>query len=95
MTVRGGALGLDDLVRHQPEGGATIATMSGFQPPRLAAFISHSHVDRKFAGQAKAVLRRAGIDAFVAHDDLRSSEEWQRRIRQELRRCSPVPDRER
>ena len=61
--------------------------MSGFEPPRLAAFISHSHVDRKFAGQAKAVLGRAGIDAFVAHDDLRTSEEWQRRILEELRRC--------
>ncbi len=55
--------------------------------PALAVFISHSHVDRKFAGQAKAVFGRAGIDAFVAHDDLRTSEEWQSRIRDELRRC--------
>lgn len=55
--------------------------------PTVAAFISHSHVDRTFARQAKAVLGRAGIDAFVAHDDLRTSEEWQRRIRDELRRC--------
>lgn len=56
-------------------------------PQTVAAFISHSHVDRTFARQAKEVLGRAGIDAFVAHDDLRTSEEWQRRIRDELRRC--------
>jgi len=61
--------------------------MSLVYPQTLAAFISHSYVDRKFAGQAKAVLGRAGIDAFVAHDDLRTSEKWQRRIRDELRRC--------
>lgn len=61
--------------------------MTGVEPRTVAAFISHSHVDRKFARQAKTVLHRAGIDAFVAHDDLRTSEKWQRRIRDELRRC--------
>ena len=61
--------------------------MLGVEPRTVAAFVSHSHVDRTFARQAKAVLGRAGIDAFVAHDDLRTSEEWQRRIRDELRRC--------
>lgn len=53
----------------------------------LVAFISHSHRDRKFAGNAKEVLSKAGMEAFVAHDDIEISEEWLCRIREELRRC--------
>ncbi len=53
----------------------------------LVAFISHSHKDREIAGEAKEVLSEAGIEAFVAHDDIEVSEEWQRRIREELGRC--------
>ena len=53
----------------------------------LVAFISHSHIDREFAGQAKKVLSDAGVEAFVAHDDIEVSEKWKRRIRHELHRC--------
>lgn len=51
------------------------------------AFISHSHKDREFAGEAKEILSEAGVEVFVAHDDIEVSEEWQLRIREELRRC--------
>lgn len=53
----------------------------------LVAFISHSHIDREFAGETKEVLSDFGVEAFVAHDDIKVSEKWKRRIRKELRRC--------
>ena len=53
----------------------------------VVAFISHSHKDREFAGEAKEVLTEAGMEVFVAHDDIDVSEEWQLRILKELRRC--------
>ena len=55
--------------------------------PIVTAFVSYSHKDREYGGQAKSVLREVGIDAFLAHDDLAVSEEWQRRILKELSRC--------
>ena len=55
--------------------------------PVVTAFVSYSHLDREFGGQVKAVLEEVGIDAFLAHEDLEVSEEWQQRILSELRRC--------
>ena len=34
------------------------------------------------------MLSEVGIDAFLAHEDLEVSEEWQERILEELRRCN-------
>jgi hypothetical protein len=51
------------------------------------AFISYSHVDRIYGGQAKSVLAEVGINAFLAHEDLQVSEEWRRRILEELKIC--------
>ena len=61
--------------------------MTATNLPMLTAFISYSHADRKFGGQVRSVLGDIGIDAFLAHEDLETSEEWQRRIRDELLRC--------
>lgn len=55
--------------------------------PKLSVFISYSHADRKYGAQAKAVLAEAGIEAFLAHDDLHLSDEWRDRIIEELKRC--------
>ncbi|MBZ5636361.1 MAG: toll/interleukin-1 receptor domain-containing protein [Acidobacteriia bacterium] len=57
------------------------------QKPKINAFISYSHEDRKFGAEAKAVLAEIGIGAFLAHDDLHVSEEWRARIIEELQRC--------
>jgi hypothetical protein len=54
---------------------------------KIKAFISYSHKDRKYAGQAKRVLRVFGIDAFLAHEDIHVSHDWRDRITQELKRC--------
>ena len=65
-----------------------LIVMAEVDIPTVVAFISHSYKDRRYAGQAKAVLSDAGIEAFVAHDDLKTSERWRRRIREELTRCN-------
>ena len=57
------------------------------QLPVVTAFVSYSHVDRKFGQQAKDVLGEVGIDAFLAHEDMETSEQWRERILSELRRC--------
>ena len=54
---------------------------------KAKAFISYAHTDRKYGGQAKAVLAEVGIAAFLAHEDLAVSEEWRERIIEELRTC--------
>lgn len=58
----------------------------GGQP--LAVFISYSHRDKQHAGAVKSVLSsELGADCFLAHEDLRVSDEWKRCIERELRRC--------
>ena len=61
---------------------------TNMETPRVNAFISYSHKDREYGGQAKVVLNKVGIDAFLAHDDLDVSEQWKRRILEELGRCN-------
>ena len=64
-----------------------VTNATGQQLPVVTAFVSYSHVDRKFGQQAKDVLGEVGIDAFLAHEDLETSEEWRDRILSELCRC--------
>ena len=65
-----------------------MAVMAEVDTSTLVAFISYSHKDREVAREAKQVLAKAGIDAFFAHDDLEVSEQWQSRIKDELRCCN-------
>lgn len=64
---------------------ATPATSKGTtRPVQRRAFVSYS-VERKHDGGAvKAFLTKFGYECFLAHDDLRVSEEWKQRILQEL-----------
>ena len=55
--------------------------------PNALAFVSYSHADRQYGAQVKGVLEMFGIKAFLAHDDLLVSDEWRRRILEELNRC--------
>ena len=61
--------------------------VTGYQLPTVTAFVSYSHIDKEFGAQVKFVLGEVGIDAFLAHEDLETSEEWQQRIVNELHRC--------
>lgn len=53
----------------------------------LRAFISYSTTDKLVGADVKGVLGEFGVDSFLAHDDLRVSEEWKGRILEELARC--------
>jgi hypothetical protein len=55
--------------------------------PRIIAFISYSNEDRKYGAQAKSVVAEIRIEAFLAHDDPHVSDEWRKRIIEELGRC--------
>ena len=64
-----------------------VTNATGQQLPVVTAFVSYSHVDRKFGQQVKVVLGEVGIDAFLAHEDMETSEQWRDRILSELYRC--------
>ena len=52
------------------------------------AFISYSHKDRVCARLVKQILAEVGVEGFLAHEDLKVSDEWQERILEELRECA-------
>lgn len=55
------------------------------QAPRL--FLSYSAKDRKLAGEVKQELYGTGFDVFLAHEDIKPTDEWLKRIETELKRC--------
>lgn len=50
-------------------------------------FISYSTKDKLIGAQVKALLESYGVRCFLAHQDLRISEEWKVSILAELQRC--------
>lgn len=50
-------------------------------------FLSHIHQNRAQAGALRAELARRSIDAFVAHDSIEPTEDWQNVILSALRSC--------
>src|SRR5882762_7882599 len=51
----------------------------------MRAFISYSVAEKQFGGAVKQALENLGAECFLAHEDIRVSEEWKARILQELR----------
>jgi len=54
---------------------------------KLKAFISYSTHDKQKAARVKEILSGFGIDCFVAHDDIHVSQEWEKRIIDELNKA--------
>lgn len=53
---------------------------------RIKAFISYSSEEKRIGGRLKqSLLDLCGYDAFVAHDDIPGSEEWEKRILEAVR----------
>ena len=50
-------------------------------------FISHSHLEKKIAGEIKSQVEKFGTSAFVAHEDIRPTREWQDAIIENLKQC--------
>jgi hypothetical protein len=85
---------LIDLARHvgykfdQP-------ISAGVDPPfwrktMLRLFVSHLAIHRKFAGELQDELFRCGISAFVAHNDIEPTLEWQVQIETALATCEAL-----
>src|SRR3990172_467966 len=50
-------------------------------------FLSYSNKGKDLAGKIKRFLEGYGLQAFLAHDDIRPTEEWMDRILAELEVC--------
>ena len=77
-----------DLVARTSEAETDPSTEepASTSPPKVRAFISYSHEDKLVAGNVKDALEAVGILAFLAHEDIGISEEWERKILMELER---------
>jgi len=53
-------------------------------------FTTHLAANRKFAGELQGPLLRFGISAFVAHNDIEPTQEWQTQIETALATCDAV-----
>jgi hypothetical protein len=53
----------------------------------ILAFLSYSHRDRLLAGSIRYAFALYGISAFLAHEDIQPSQEWQDEISRALRAC--------
>lgn len=53
----------------------------------VRTFLSYSSEDKEVAADIQQHLRRFGFEAFLAHNDIEPSEEWQQRIISELKAC--------
>jgi len=56
----------------------------------LRLFISHLATQRAFAGELQENLFRYGISAFVAHNDIEPTSEWQTEIEMALSTCDAL-----
>src|SRR5262245_54966577 len=54
----------------------------------LKAFISYSTTDKVVAGRIKSILDDYHVDSFLAHEDIRVSQEWKTRIIEELNQAN-------
>ena len=59
--------------------------MSGEEPIRV--FLSYSSHDKELAGQVKKELESRGLEAFLAHEDIEPTQEWEGVILENLKAC--------
>ena len=58
-----------------------------WEPAHFRLFLSHTSRARKRAGELKKCLRRYAVDAFIAHEDIEPTKEWEREILRALDSC--------
>ena len=68
----------------------SVADPQFWQTGALRLFVSHLARYRKFAGQLRDDLEQFGISAFVAHDDIEPTSEWQTQIELALATCDAM-----
>lgn len=67
----------------------------GFEPPfwtkgQMRLFVSHLAAHRVFAAELQEQLAHLGISAFVAHNDIEPTTEWQTQIETALGTCDSL-----
>ena len=70
--------------------GQTVPGSSPFKSDRLRLFVSHLSTQRDLVGDVGRALSYIGIDAFVAHDSIDPSLEWQKVIEAGLADCDAL-----
>lgn len=70
--------------------GAPGSVGGPWDPDAFRLFITHTHANRTFAGRLRTVLKYGGIDAFVAHDNIEPTREWQDEIESALNTCDAL-----
>lgn len=80
---------LGEHVGYQVElpGGSTVADPPFWQPGLMRVFLSHLSEHRVFVAELQSELLSYGISAFVAHNDIEPTTEWQVEIETALRTC--------
>lgn len=80
-----------ELIELAEELGIGISEHIKIKPPKnwensnnIKAFISHLSIDKDLAKRLRDELKIFSIDAFVAHEDIKPSEEWQIEINKAL-----------
>jgi TIR domain len=57
---------------------------------RFRLFVSHTHRHMAFASSLRRALASTGIDAFVAHDQIEPTREWEDRLELALKTCDAL-----
>jgi hypothetical protein len=61
------------------------APVAGPQGGKVEIFFSYAHEDKVLAGKIASLLKNKGIDVFLAHEDIKVSEEWRNEIIKHLK----------
>jgi hypothetical protein len=71
-------------------GAPAVSHPSFWKEGTLKVFTSHLAIHRKFAGELQEQLAKLGISAFVAHNDIEPTSEWQTEIENALATCDSL-----
>ena len=74
----------------QAESGSGVPGDSPFQGDQVRVFFSHLAAKRDMVGAVSRSLSIFGVQAFVAHDDIQPSKEWQGVIEAALASCDAM-----
>jgi TIR domain len=84
---------LDAHLHPDPAAGVDVARAGDDGPWAAGAFrlfVSHTSEHKQRAANLAGALDRYGVDAFVAHDDIEPTREWQQEIDGALRSCDAL-----
>lgn len=76
--------GLEHSTTGLHQKNAPIDVKCSWLPDMLRLFLSHTSAHKTALSQLKVEFRKFGISAFVAHDDIEPTLEWQREIESAL-----------